>query len=364
MDAAGWQSVKEVLARALERPANERAEFIVRECADPALRAEVSALLDSYERSDVLQSLAADDREYELNPGAAVGPYTVKHPVGRGGGGEVYRARDTRLLRDVALKLLAPSSDTEEGARRVREARAAAQLNHRGIAAIYDIVDANGRVASVMEYVPGESLAERLRSRPPDVATLIGVGVEMADAVAHAHATGIVHCDLKPGNMRFAADGSLKILDFGLARRPASGSDSSGHSSSSGVSGLTASSLDGLALGTPGYMSPEQLLGGAIDCRTDIYSMGVVLYEMAAGRRPFGADNPPTGAPRGDATGAMATAVAVLSSPLPDLPREVPRRLRSVILKCLSRAPEQRYATGAELRDALAALGTTSWWKR
>ena len=222
-----------------------------------------------------------------------------------------------------------------------------------------------------MEYVPGESLGERLRSRPPDIPTVIAVGLEMTDAVAHAHATGIVHCDLKPGNMRFAADGSLKILDFGLARRSATATESSGHSSSSGVSGLTASSLEGLALGTPGYMSPEQLLGSAIDCRTDVYSMGVVLYEMAAGRRPFGGSEKPSrtrsGGAASDAAGAMSTAVAVLSSPLPDLPREVPRRLRSIILKCLSRPAEQRYASGIELRDALAALGTPSWrigWNR
>jgi eukaryotic-like serine/threonine-protein kinase len=162
--------------------------------------------------------------------------------------------------------------------------------------------------------------------------------------------------------MRFAADGSLKILDFGLARRPASAAPAPGEptSTTSAVSGLTASSLEGLALGTPGYMSPEQLLGGAIDCRTDVYSMGIVLYEMASGRRPFAGGGGP------GANDAMSTAVAVLSSPLPDLPRGVPRRLRSVIVKCLNRTPEQRFATGAEVRDALMALTSPSWrlgWK-
>jgi len=355
MDAARWKTIKELLANALDRPIAERAAFVQNASADAGLRAEVMDLLDAYETSGALRSLAADDREYELAPGAEVGPYRIRLPIGRGGGGEVYRARDTRLQRDVALKLLTQSSSHDEGTRRVREARAAAQLNHRGIAAIYDIVEVDSRAAIVMEYVSGDTLADRLRSRAPDPAVVIGVGVEMADAVAHAHAAGIVHCDLKPGNMRFAADGSLRILDFGLARRPASVSScaTEENPSTSAVSGLTASSLDGLALGTPGYMSPEQLLGQAIDCRTDVYSMGVVLYEMAAGRRPFLAD--------GD--NDMATAVAVLSTPLPDLPRDVPRKLRSVIVKCLGRLPEHRYRDGAELRDALTSIAAPSPWR-
>jgi carboxypeptidase Q len=285
--------------------------------------------------------------EYEFSPGASIGGYAIRQAIGRGGGGEVYRARDMRLQRDVALKLLARTDSSDEGVRRVREARAAAQLNHRGIAAIHDILDVDGRPCIVMEYVAGQSLSERLRTQTIDTAAAVAIGIEMADAVAHAHVTGIVHCDLKPANMRFAADGSLKILDFGLARRPAS--DKSTHpgsaasSSTEAISGLSGSSLEALALGTPGYMSPEQLLGESIDRRTDVYTMGVVLYEMVAGRLPFHVD------PAND----MATAVAVLSTPLPDLPREVPRGLRRIILKCLSRRPEDRYPSGVELRDAL-----------
>ncbi len=287
--------------------------------------------------------------------GAAVGSYVVREPVGRGGGGEVYRARDTRLQRDVALKLLTPSFNRDEGVRRVREARAAAQLNHRGIAAIYDIFEFQGRACIVMEYVAGRSLADRLRLEPPDMASVRAIGIEIADAVAHAHSAGIVHCDLKPGNMRFGADGSLKILDFGLARRPAPTTPiepaESPATSNDAVSGLSGSSLEALALGTPGYMAPEQLLGEPIDCRTDVYTIGVVLYEMSTGRHLFHVDS------RND----MAVAVAVLSSPLPELPRDVPRGLRRVILKCLGRRPEQRYPSAVELREALGALASPSW---
>ena len=370
MNAAEWQQAKRLIEEALSRPAADRRAFLESACHDAELRREVETMLETYAthplvdtrtpgdekqsqrtQSFVDQELAASaassapaSSDFEFAPGFEAGPYVLIEPLGRGGGGEVHRARDTRLQRDVAIKILEPSN-AAEGIRRVREARAAAQLNHRGIAAVYDIVEAGGRPCIVMEHVPGPSLTERLERSRLDLPEAIDVGIQIADAAAHAHASGIVHCDLKPANVKFAADGSVKVLDFGLARRSAEPSARGANA----VSGLTAASLDGLAIGTPGYMSPEQLLGLPIDFRTDVYSVGVMLFEMASGERPFAGED------------VLSTAVAVLSAPMPELPRRVPRRVRAVVQKSLSRAPDDRYASAGALRDALAAVRPRAW---
>ena len=358
MDAAAWQLAKQLIEQALSRPATERRAFLDSACRDPDLRREIEAMLESSDQqlpidetrlqSEHSASSAAASSlwdEFEFAPGFEAGPYVLVEPLGRGGGGEVHRARDARLQREVAIKILEPRS-AAEGVRRVREARAAAQLNHRGIAAVYDVVVIAGRPCIVMEHVPGPSLAERLERGRLEITEAIDIGIQIADAAAHAHASRIVHCDLKPANVKFAADGSVKVLDFGLARRSAG---SPPRSSSNAVTGLTAASLEGLPIGTPGYMSPEQLLGLQVDIRTDVYSLGVMLFEMAVGERPFGGAE------------ALSTAVAVLSAPIPELPRRVPRRLRAVVQKSLSRAPEDRYESAAVLRDALASVRLSAW---
>jgi carboxypeptidase Q len=357
VDTAAWQQAKRLIEEALSRPAADRRAFLASACHDAELRREVEAMLETYETYPIADHQTPGDEtppqrtqravpssDFEFAPGFQAGPYVFVEPLGRGGGGEVHRARDTRLQRDVAIKILQPLN-AAEGIRRVREARAAAQLNHRGIAAVYDIVEAGGRPCIVMEHVPGPSLAERLERSRPDLSEAIDVGIQIADAAAHAHASGIVHCDLKPANVKFAADGSVKVLDFGLARRSAGPSPRGANA----VSGLTAASLEGLAIGTPGYMSPEQLLGLPIDVRTDVYSVGVILFEMATGARPFAG---------GD---TLSTAVAVLSAPMPELPRRVPRRVRAVVQKSLSRAPDDRYPSAGALRDALAAVRPRAW---
>lgn len=364
MDPAGWQRAKPIIEEALQRPPGARRAYVESACDDPALRAEIDALLESYgvhesqqprytqhapnTQSSVAQDLSAAAASspvtFDFLPGREVGDrYVLLAPLGKGGGGEVHRARDQRLQRDVAIKILPPRGDAVDS-RRIREARAAAQLNHRGIATIHDVFDLDGRACIVMELVDGDTLAQRIHHAPLPLAEIIRIGVLITDAVEHAHACGILHCDLKPANVKFAADGSVKVLDFGLARRTE-------HSAVTvrGVTGLTAGSLDGLALGTPGYMSPEQLLGLPIDFRSDVYSMGVILYEMATGERLF------------DGVTVMSTAVAVLSGPVPDLPRTVSRRLRVVVHKALSRKPEDRYPSAAELRDALVAVPQSFW---
>ena len=363
MDPATWQRAKPIIEEALQRPAGARRAYVATACDDPVLRAEIESMLESYALDELTPmspgfaaTFGADDQPYtsssassaspvfDLAPGLHVGDrYVLASPLGKGGGGEVHRARDQRLQRDVAIKILPPRGGAEES-RRIREARAAAQLNHRGIATIYDVFDLDGRVCIVMELVDGDTLAQRLQQTPLTVPEIVHVGVQIADAVEHAHACGILHCDLKPANVKFAADGTVKVLDFGLARRTEQTA-----TAIRGVTGLTAGSLDGLALGTPGYMSPEQLLGLTIDCRSDVYSLGVILYEMATGERLF------------EGASVMSTAVAVLSAPVRDLPRSVPRRLRAVIYAALSRKPEDRYPSAAQLRDAIRAVPVGSW---
>lgn len=362
MDPASWQRAKPIIEKALTLSGTDRRAFVNAACDDnDALRAEIQALLDSYDEdttsgnlevrsdnSEVRTETGTHDPQpltFEFSAGTQVGErYVLLEPLGRGGGGEVHRANDVRLQREVAIKIAPKRTEEDSHARRIREARAAAQLNHRGIATIHDVFDIDGRLAIVMELVPGPTLADRMRDGKLPIDVVVNLGVEIADAVEHAHVFGILHCDLKPANIKFAADGAVKVLDFGLARRTENSA-----LAVRGVTGLTGSSLEGLALGTPGYMSPEQLLGLPIDFRSDVYSLGVIVYEMATGERLF------------DAGTAMSAAVAVLTSPAVTMPREIPKRLRDVVGRALSKKSEDRFPSAAEFRDALAAARALSW---
>jgi len=361
VDPASWQRAKPIIEKALTLSGTDRRAFVNAACDDnEPLRVEIQALLDSYdettsgklelrsenleERTETGEHEPAAPVTFDFSAGMEVGGrYVLLDPLGRGGGGEVHRANDVRLQREVAIKIAAKRDD-DGSARRIREARAAAQLNHRGIATIHDVFDIDGRLAIVMELVPGPTLADRMRAGKLPIDVVVNLGVEIADAVEHAHVFGILHCDLKPANIKFAADGAVKVLDFGLARRTENSA-----LAVRGVTGLTGSSLEGLALGTPGYMSPEQLLGMPIDFRSDVYSLGVIVYEMATGERLF------------DTGTAMSAAVAVLTSPAVTMPRDVPKRLRDVVGRALSKKPENRFPSAAEFRDALAAARALSW---
>jgi len=365
VDPASWQRAKPIIEKALTLSDSDRRAFVNAACDDnEGLRVEIQALLDSYdedttsrtqnlelriENSDVRTETGmhepATPVTFEFSAGMEVGSrYVLLEPLGRGGGGEVHRANDVRLQREVAIKIAPKRNDDDGGVRRIREARAAAQLNHRGIATIHDVFDIDGRLAIVMELVPGPTLADRMRGGKMPIDVVVNLGVEIADAVEHAHVFGILHCDLKPANIKFAADGAVKVLDFGLARRTENSA-----LAVRGVTGLTGSSLEGLALGTPGYMSPEQLLGLPIDFRSDVYSLGVIVYEMATGERLF------------DTGTAMSAAVAVLTSPAVTMPRDIPKRLRDVVCRALHKKPEDRFPSAAEFRDALAAARALSW---
>src|SRR5580700_10915376 len=223
-----------------------------------------------------------------LTSGTKLGPYEIQSPIGAGGMGEVYRARDSRLNRDVALKIL-PSSfstDAERLQRFAQESRAAAALNHPNILSIYDIGEAQGAPYVVSELLEGETLRDRLQNGPLSSRKAIDYAQQIARGLAAAHEKGIVHRDLKPENLFITHDGRVKILDFGLAKltRPEAARDSGDAPT------LQAVTEPGVVMGTVGYMSPEQVRGKPADARADIFSFGAVVYEMLSGKRAFRGD--------------------------------------------------------------------------
>ncbi len=278
-----------------------------------------------------------------------IGPYRVLEIIGAGGMGEVYLAEDTRLHRKVALKALreVPGDDIDVRERLLREARAIAALNHPHIAAIYDVVESNeggsARSVIVMEYVPGETLGSRLRRGKLTIAEALTIGIEVADALTAAHRHGIIHRDLKPANIRLTPEGRVKVLDFGLARTFAAESIDTTVVTPTEHGPLTG---PGHVAGTPGYMSPEQLRGQPLDHRTDIYSLGVVLFEMLAGRRAFAGD-------------FIGTAVAALTAPTPHVRAVepgVPPAVDALVARMMSLDVFARPATAAEVLGELERL--------
>jgi serine/threonine protein kinase len=215
-----------------------------------------------------------------LSAGAGLGPYEILGPIGAGGMGEVYRARDTRLGRDVAIKVLPAErlADPRRRARFVQEARAASALNHPGIVTIHEIESAEGIDFIVMELLPGETLARVLRRGPLPTDEALRIAIPVADALSAAHAAGIVHRDMKPGNVMVRPDGTVKVLDFGLAKLVRTDTADSGDETATATPEAAALSQPGAVAGTAGYLSPEQAKGGAVDARSDVFGFGVVLY--------------------------------------------------------------------------------------
>jgi serine/threonine protein kinase/tetratricopeptide (TPR) repeat protein len=275
--------------------------------------------------------------------GSSIGPYLVVEKLGAGGMGEVFLAFDTRLNRKVALKSLAELShdapDTRD--RLMREARAAAGLSHPNIAAIHDIIESGSRPCIVMEYVQGESLAARVRRGPVPCAQALSIGIQIADGLAHAHGAGVVHRDLKPANVLVTKEGVAKILDFGLAKT--ADFDPSGHSPDD-VTREGMVSRVGTVSGTPAYMSPEQLMGRPGTAQSDIYSLGVLLFELLTGRRPY------------DAPDLAGLALAVVSEPTPTaeaVDPSVPSDLSAAVARAMAKDPRARHASALELAAEL-----------
>jgi Tol biopolymer transport system component len=275
-----------------------------------------------------------------LSAGARLGPYEIVSPLGAGGMGEVYRARDTRLKREVAVKMLSDelSRDAEHLSRFQREAEMLAAVNHPGIAAIYGIEESDGGRFLVLELVPGETLAERLTPGPLPIEEALDIGRQIAEALESAHERGIVHRDLKPGNVKITPEGRVKVLDFGLAKTL----EIAGADSVAATLGVT-STRAGTILGTPAYMSPEQARGQTLDERTDVWSFGCVLYEMLTGRETFAGDT-------------FSDRLAAILREEPDwdaLPRATPPVVGRLLSRCLEKNPNRRLRDAGEARSVL-----------
>jgi eukaryotic-like serine/threonine-protein kinase len=281
-----------------------------------------------------------------LTAGARLGPYEVVALLGSGGMGEVYKARDTRLDRTVAIKVLPAdfAADAERLARFEREAKATAALSHPNILAIHDTGTHDGMPYLVEELLEGESLKDRLGGGPIPVRKAVGLAVQIAHGLAAAHEKHIVHRDLKPANVFLTTDGTVKILDFGLAKLVEEVPPEGSETVSFGPGGATDL---GRALGTAGYMAPEQARGSPVDSRTDLFAFGVVLYEMLAGERPF----------RGRTT--TATVAAILTEDAPPLPGRVPPALQRIVSQCLEKRPEDRFSSAHDLALALEAISSS-----
>jgi eukaryotic-like serine/threonine-protein kinase len=274
-----------------------------------------------------------------LAAGSRLGAYEILDRLGAGAMGEVFRARDPRLGRDVAIKVLPLefAGNVERRRRFEQESRAAGGLNHPNLVAVYDVGEQDGHSYIVSELVEGETLRDLLRKTPVPVRKVIDIGAQIADGLAAAHTAGVVHRDLKPDNVMLTRDGRAKILDFGLARQ-----QTAAHAL---PEGRTMTMTDpGMIMGTPGYMSPEQVAGTLADARTDIFSFGSVLYEMLAGKLAF--ERPTT----------IETMRAILREDPPDLPGTVPPGLQSIVMHCLEKEPSRRYQSAQDLAFALRAL--------
>jgi hypothetical protein len=269
--------------------------------------------------------------------GTTIGRYQVVRRLGAGGMAVVCLAHDPRLNRDVAIKILGHKLTDQPGYRTYlqREARAVARLNHPHVAQVYDVLEHQNQTCFVMEYVQGETLAERLQAGPLPLPEVLRLGAQMASAVAHAHAHGVLHCDLKPGNVFVTRAGAIKVVDFGLARPTAD--DGQGEAEIGASPTLVKNRA-----GTPAYMSPEHLLGIALDERADVFSLGVILSEMATGRRPEALPAAWLGSSSDGTT-----------RELPVVGPDVPELLRSVLMRALAPRPQMRYQTALELQDAL-----------
>jgi len=356
-----WAAIQNVFHTALEKPADARSAYLDEACrGDDAMRRNVELLL----AGDAADSLHSPVPEFlksskrELNPGEVLSQYRIEGKLGQGGMGAVYRAYDTRLRRTVALKVLPlEQGDGDPRSELLREARAASALNHPNIVTIYEVGSDREVDFIAMEWVDGKRLDEVIPPKGLRASQVVRYAIQLADGVAKAHAAGILHRDLKPSNIMLTGDGLIKILDFGLAKvlhRPQSvGGDQS-------VT-LQENTELGIVAGTTAYMSPEQAEGGKLDARSDVFSFGIVLYEMSTGRRPFAADSP-------------LKLLARIVSDDPQPPGEIvplPLDLEKIILRCLRKDPGRRFQTMADLKVALedvemdtSAQRSVATWRR
>jgi serine/threonine protein kinase/Tfp pilus assembly protein PilF len=356
--AERWQQIEQLYHAARERGAEERASFLAEACAgDEGLRREVESLLAYEDQAenfiespamDLAAQMIADDQGAKVVAGQSIGHYKITVPLGAGGMGEVFLADDSRLGRKVALKFLSTHfpQDKRHLRRFQQEARAIAALSHPNVCMIHEVFETGeGRHCIVMEYVDGVTLRERIAEKPLNAGEAIDVAIQVASALSAAHATGIVHRDIKPENIMLRRDGYVKILDFGLAKLTETNADLPGSEGETRALGLK--TLPGMVMGTVAYMSPEQARGLPVDVRTDVWSLGVVLYEMLAGQQPFKGATP---------TDVIISIAEREPTPLASSSPEVPIPLAGIVTKALAKDREQRYQTAEELLVDLKRL--------
>lgn len=334
-----WTRIKEIFGDALDLPEEQRATFVLKTCgSDAALRDDVERLLkaETVVLDSPVEGVLSRAPAPQLARGEMLSHYRVETMVGQGGMGVVYRAVDTRLDRRIALKVLPPEHGSDPGRklRLVSEARAASSLMHPNIVTVHDIGSDRDIDFIAMEYVEGKPLEELIGPGGLPLRQAVAYAIQMAGALAGAHAAGLVHRDLKPSNVMVTREGLVKLLDFGLARKAVR---------TDGDTGLT---REGEIVGTPAYMSPEQVRGEPVDHRSDIFSFGSVFYRMITGRDPFGG---------GGAVGTMHAIMTAEPAPLSDAAHAVPFAIQSIVSHCLEKRPEDRFHSARDIAYALEA---------
>jgi serine/threonine protein kinase len=361
MNPERWNRIEQLYHAALERPPDQREAFLVQACANDArLRTEVEMLIAANDQAGGFLAAPALDLEakriaadkssptYAIQLGQELNHYRIVSRIGAGGMGEVFLARDNRLDRRVALKLLPPhyTQNAERMQRFVREAKAASGLNHPNIITIYEIGEATTELGKLQfiatEFIEGETLRNWAVDYENRIGQVLRIGVQVASALDAAHKAGIVHRDIKPENVMVRPDGLVKVLDFGLAKLTPRASESSETSDPTLDEGMK--TRPGVILGTLRYMSPEQARGHSVDARTDIFSLGVVLYELLTGEPLFAGDT--------DAD-VIAAIIRKQAPPLAECLPQVPLELEFVIQKALAKDADSRYQTAEEMREAL-----------
>jgi eukaryotic-like serine/threonine-protein kinase len=346
-----WQQVKKVFTEAVQREPSQREAFLAEACVgDADLRAEVEELLASYQTEfmaqpavgEVADLIAGEKRD--LKSGQRINQYEIVRPIGAGGMGVVYLAQDTKLRRQVALKLLPHElTDNQDRLRRFeQEARAASALNHPNILTIHEIGTSEGASFIATEFIDGETLRQKMNAERFSPTAILELATQVVSALATAHEAGIVHRDIKPENIMLRRDGIVKVLDFGLTKTLATGA-----SVAQGVPTQLAQTDPGVVMGTVHYMSPEQARGQAVDGRTDTWSVGVVLYELVAGQKPFIGET---------ASDVIAAILKTDPKPLKQLAPDTPDELQRIVLKTLRSDKEARYQTAKELLVDLRSL--------
>jgi eukaryotic-like serine/threonine-protein kinase len=342
MNPDRWNKINEVFSTWLDLNDEKRSQFLIEACgSDDQLRKEVDLLIEAYFRSETfIETPIQDDAVRAIAEsmptrnliGSSISHYRIVQPIGAGGMGEVYLAEDTRLDRKVALKILPAEMaiDRDRMKRFIREAKAASAIDHPGIVHVYEINESDGIHFIAMQYIEGQTLKSVLNGKPLSIQEFLNYALPLTDAISEAHNRGITHRDLKPANVMISNKGQIKLLDFGIARIEKRSDDTESMSNTK----------SGALLGTVGYMSPEQALGKTIDHRSDIFSIGILFYEMITGKQPFSAD-----------TTSQTIDRIIHSQPdaIITLNQAVPLELERIIRKCLEKDPNNRFQSSGEL---------------